>query len=148
MQGIDPAVHLSEDSQLRRLSLEASQALSAQVCLLDGSALITPACFAHSQTHHIGCSQILPSSHICFGTQDMLSQSCQLLLLSQLHFHIQQQQLLSSQAIIEKQQQQLLQQEQQMEQQQQRLEQHQLEQQQLAEKQRQLTQQQQQLEQQ
>jgi len=147
VQGIDPAVHLSEDSQLRRLSLEASQALSAQVCLLDGSALITPACFAHSQTHHIGCSQILPSSHICFGTQDMLSQSCQLLLLSQLHFHIQQQQLLSSQAIIEKQQQ-LLQQEHKMEQQQQRLEQHQLEQQQLAEKQRQLTQQQQQLEQQ
>jgi len=54
VQGIDPAVHPSEDNQLRKLSLEASQALSAQVCLLDGSALITPACFAHSQTHHIG----------------------------------------------------------------------------------------------
>lgn len=73
--GIDPAMQLAEDSQ-RRLSLEATQALSAEV---------------------------------------MLSQPCQLLLLSQLHSHVQQQQLLSSQAIVEKQQQQLLQQKQQME---------------------------------
>ena len=54
MQGIDPAVHLAKDKQLRRLSLEASQALSAQVYVLDDSALITAACFAHSQTHDIG----------------------------------------------------------------------------------------------
>ncbi len=54
VQGTDSAMHLAEDNQLRRLSLEASQVLSAQVYVLDGSALITAACFAHSQTHHTG----------------------------------------------------------------------------------------------
>ncbi len=91
MQGIDPVMHLAEDNQLRRLPLEASQALSAQVYMLDGSAL--NALLIHKPII-LDCSIILPYSHICFGTQDMLSQSCQLLLLSQLHFHIQQQQLM------------------------------------------------------